>query len=128
MNTYLDYEEYKKFGGTLDESAFPPMLIDAQSKLNYLTNGNLDKFVKEHGTTIPDEIKRLIISVISLLDANKDMNSNVSSYSNGIETFGYKAELSKQQDLDVITLMNSYLWEYPELMYRGRRCIQKQQY
>ena len=53
--------------------------------------------------------------------------SNLTSYSNGIETFGYSVGTddmlkgSTSFDSKILSIIKEYLWEYPELLYRGRK-------
>lgn len=126
--SYLTYNEYQNMGGTLDEVAFNSLLLDVESKLNYLTNGRIAKL-----DTIPQAVKTLIYKLICFYNTNsqgvtENANmSNLTSYSNGIETFGYSVGTddmlkgSTSFDSKILAMMKEYLWEYPELLYRGRK-------
>lgn len=126
--SYLTYNEYQNMGGTLNEVAFNSLLLDVESKLNYLTNGRIAKL-----DTIPQAVKTLIFKLICFYNTNSQgvtENSNMSnltSYSNGIETFGYSAGTddmlkgSTSFDSKILAMIKEYLWEYPELLYRGRK-------
>ena len=126
--SYLTYNEYQNMGGTLDEVAFNSLLLDVESKVNYLTNGRIAKL-----DTIPQAVKTLIYKLICFYNTNNQgvtENANIgnlTSYSNGIETFGYAAGTddmlkgSTSFDSKILTMMKEYLWEYPELLYRGRK-------
>ena len=126
--SYLTYNEYQNMGGTLDEVAFNSLLLDVESKVNYLTNGRIAKL-----DTIPQAVKTLIFKLICFYNTNNQgvtENANIgklTSYCNGIETFGYVAGTddmlkgSTSFDSKILTMMKEYLWEYPELLYRGRK-------
>lgn len=126
--SYLTYTEYISMGGTLDEVAFNSLLLDVESKVNYLTNGRIGKL-----ETIPQAVKTLIYKLICFYNTNSQgvtENANVgnlTSYSNGIETFGYASVTddmlngSTSFDNKILAMMKEYLWEYPELLYRGRK-------
>ena len=126
--SYLTYEEYQNMGETLDEVAFNSLLSDVESKVNYLTNGRIAKL-----NTVPQAVKMLIYKLICFYSTNSQgvtENANIgnlTSYSNGIETFGYAAGTdsmlkgSTAFDDKILAIMKEYLWEYPELLYRGRK-------
>lgn len=126
--SYLSYDEYKTMGGELEESAFSSLLFDVESKVNYLTNGRIAKL-----ETIPQAVKTLIFKLICFYNTNSQgvtENTNVgnlTSYSNGIESFGYATngdnsfKGSTSFDNKILSIMKEYLWEYPDLLYRGRQ-------
>ena len=126
--SYLTYEEYQNMGGTLNEIAFNSLLLDVESKVNYLTNGCITKL-----DTIPQAVKTLIYKLICFYNTNSQgvtENANIgnlTSYSNGIETFGYSTGTddmlkgSTSFDSKILSIIKEYLWEYPELLYRGRK-------
>ena len=126
--SYLTYEEYQNMGGTLNEIAFNSLLSDVESKVNYLTNGRIIKL-----DTIPQAVKTLIYKLICFYNTNsqgitENANmSNLTSCSNGIETFGYSTGTddmlkgSTSFDSKILSIIKEYLWEYPELLYRGRK-------
>lgn len=126
--SYLSYNEYKTMGGELEESAFSSLLFDVESKVNYLTNGRIAKL-----DTIPQAVKTLIYKLICFYNTNsqgvtENANmGNLTSYSNGIETFGYVTDSNNSTkgstsfDVKILAIIKEYLWEYPELLYRGRK-------
>lgn len=126
--SYLTYAEYQEMGGTLDEVAFNSLLLDVESKVNYLTNGRISKL-----DTIPKAVKSLVFKLICFYNTNNQgvaenaNTANLTSYSNGIETFGYASVTddmlkgSTSFDNKILAMMKEYLWEYPELLYRGRK-------
>lgn len=117
---WLSYDEYKSFGGELDEQSFLSVIHDIEAKLNYLTYGKIKNL-----DTIPDAVKLLEVRLVSVFSSNDyDRDTNISSYSNGIESFSYtNTETSGSTAIDkkINALCKEYLWEYPELLYRGRK-------
>lgn len=118
---YITYETFKQCGGTSSESAFSILIIDAEARLNFITNGKLDSFIKRTGI-VPEEVKRLETVVIDRLQVEQNTlqdNSAVTSYSNGIETISYKDRTRQSLNNDISALVQQYLWQYPEITYRG---------
>lgn len=117
MELLMTYEQYVSFGGTVDEVTFNSLVKRAQMKLNYLTNNRISKL-----TTIPSEVYEVLVEMIGVLNTeNKDRDPSLTSYSNGIETYGYsnsKDGVSIDSKLSI--LVSEYLSAYPELLYRGR--------
>lgn len=118
---YLSYEKYKELGGTLNETTFLQHEIDIETKLDYLTNGRIKKL-----NAVPEAVINLCFKLnISFWEqAEIDGVKNITSYSNGIESFSYSITDSQGKniaDANIIKVVNEYLWEYPELLYRGRK-------
>lgn len=80
---YLTFTEYQTFGGTLPLSSFNIYEPKARRKLDYFTQNRL-----QTATTIISEVKELMTEFINRLP-NAPLNGNVTSYSNGIESFGF---------------------------------------
>lgn len=123
--SYLTFDEYQKLNGKCTEDAFPLLQFEVESKMDYITSGNLSRFVKNM-TEIPKSIKMTEAKLLDIqFEVNNLSNSGVgiTSYSNGIETFGYDTskDLEKSVSERFCTIMMEYLYpEYPELFYRGR--------
>lgn len=126
--SYLTYDEYQEYGGTLSGTAFSSYLYDVESKLNYVTNNRIKKL-----EVIPEAVKRLefkLIGIYSSISNNDPTGINqlkqLASYSNGIESFSYIAGDSNSGlgstsiDNQINAIIKEYLSEYPELIYRGR--------
>ena len=118
---YLSYQEYTSLGGTIEETIFNKNEFEIESKLDYLTNGRIKNL-----TEIPEAVKMLCFRLATNFweKMNIDAPTNLSSYSNGIESFGY-TNTSQSSNTSIIdkqinNLVTEYLWEYPELLYRGR--------
>lgn len=74
---YLTHDEYKKFGGTLEESTFTDFEIRAEMKVNYYT---FNRLVNDND--IPSNVKRLMYVLIGLLqkqDEAMSLGQNVGS-------------------------------------------------
>ena len=118
---YLSYEKYKELGGTLNDTTFLQHEIEVEAKLDYLTNGRIRKL-----DTVPEAVINLCFKLnISFWEqAEIDGVKNITSYSNGIESFSYSTTDSQGKniaDANIIKVVNEYLWEYPELLYRGKK-------
>jgi len=116
---YLTYAEYEKLGGTKDVATFELQESEIEAKLNYLTFGRIKDLAE-----IPIAVKllcfRLHINFWEKMDIDKP--NNLSSYSNGIESFGYSdTSSSNHSNLNnqIAGVVKEYLWEYPQLLYRG---------
>lgn len=92
---YLTYEEYQAMGGTLDETEFSGAEIYAETLLDSMTLGRIknDKSMKP-----ADYEKAIKASVFVIVNRVKDIRaafqasatgSNVASYSNGTDSFGF---------------------------------------
>ena len=118
---YLSYEKYKELGGTLNDTTFLQHEIEVEAKLDYLTNGRIRKLA-----TVPEAVINLCFKLnISFWEQTEiDGVKNITSYSNGIESFSYSTTDSQGKniaDANIIKVVNEYLWEYPELLYRGKK-------
>ena len=118
---YLNYEKYKELGGTLNDTTFLQHEIEVEAKLDYLTNGRIRKL-----DTVPEAVINLCFKLnISFWEQTEiDGVKNITSYSNGIESFSYSTTDSQGKniaDANIIKIVNEYLWEYPELLYRGKK-------
>ena len=116
----LTYDEYVSMGGTAELTAFSNIYYDVVSKLNYMTSGRITRLY-----VIPEQIKRLVFKLINVyMQNNADDFKVVTSYSNGIESFGYAvsdkaANGSTGFDGKVNSIIKEYLFDFPELLYRG---------
>ena len=122
---YLTFEEYQNLGGKCSKDVFPSLQFDTESKMDYITSGRLSKMIDEI-ESVPESVQMLEVKLIDI--ENESSNSEkqvtgVTSYSNGIESFGYDTSKNSEEMLaeKFSTLMKQYLYpEYPELFYRGR--------
>lgn len=123
--SYLTFEEYQALGGKCTQDAFLTLQFDTESKMDYITSGRLAKLVEELGT-VPKEIQMLEVKLVNIENNSKmERDDNTTSYSNGIESFGYGDTSEKSLDASLTErfkdIMLEYMYpKYPELFYRGR--------
>ena len=77
---YLTFEEYKEYGGTLEETAFNRLAYKASRKIDRKTFNRL-----QHDTEIKEPVKRLMFELIGVI-SNNDTTSE--SYSPAIASEG----------------------------------------
>lgn len=123
--SYLTFEEYQALGGKCTQDAFLTLQFDTESKMDYITSGRLAKLIEELGT-VPKEVQMLEVKLVNIENNSKmERDANITSYSNGIESFGYGDTSEKSLDASLTErfkdIMMEYLYpKYPELFYRGR--------
>jgi hypothetical protein len=100
---YLTFLEYGNFGGTVTESTFDILEPKARRKLDYFTQNRL-----QTATTIISEVKELMAEFINRMQ-NKPVNGNVTSYSNGIESFGFKENQNDALNKELYQMAVEYL-------------------
>lgn len=122
---YLTFEEYQNLGGKCSKDVFPSLQFDTESKMDYITSGRLSKMIDEL-ESVPEAVQMLEVKLIDIENASSNsakQGPGLTSYSNGIESFGYDTSKDSEEILaeKFSTLMKQYLYpEYPELFYRGR--------
>ena len=122
---YLTFEEYQNLGGKCSKDVFPSLQFDTESKMDYITSGRLSRMIDEI-ESVPESVQMLEVKLIDIENSKSDSEkkgSGLTSYSNGIESFGYDTSKDSEEMLaeKFSTLMKQYLYpEYPELFYRGR--------
>ena len=123
--SYLTFEQYQQLGGKCTEDAFPSLQFDTETKMDYITDGKLSKLVATIGEA-PEVVQRLEVKLIDITmntDTSKEGTGNITSYSNGIESFGFATDKDSEQDIltKFKNIMLEYLYPtYPQLFYRGR--------
>ena len=60
---YLTYNEYREYGGTLDETAFNDISLEAESYIDWYTFNRL-----WGEDTIPSRVKKCMYQIINLID------------------------------------------------------------
>lgn len=133
---YLTYEEYQSYGGSLDETTFNDLAFEAQAKINWVTFNRL-KDMEE----IPEEVKRLMYRLISLIEAKRiatspvdngdsesTITAGIASQSNDGVSISYNVlsarDVLDQYDKDVKAYINQYLQDVTndlgrKVLYRG---------
>lgn len=123
--SYLTFEEYQALGGKCTQDAFLTLQFDTESKMDYITSGRLAKLIEDLGT-VPKEVQMLEVKLVNIENNSTiERDDNTTSYSNGIESFGYGDTSEKSLDASLTErfkdIMMEYLYpKYPELFYRGR--------
>lgn len=123
--SYLTFEQYQQLGGKCTEDAFPNLQFDTETKMDYITDGRLSKLMATL-EEVPEVVQRLevkLIDIIMSIDTSKQGVGNVTSYSNGIESFGYATDKDSEEYIwnKFKNIMLEYLYpKYPQLFYRGR--------
>lgn len=111
-NQYLTYEEYIELGGTLDETPFNILELEAQKNVDKYTLGRLQNLEQQI-----NEVKVCIFKLISLIDTyNLYENQNKSISSENIDgysvTYGQATEnVSKSKIEDIKCIIKTYLAE-----------------
>ena len=100
---YLSFAEYQSFGGTVSSTDFTNLELKAERKLDYFTQNRL-----KTATTIISEVKELLVEFIDRM-AKSAENGNVTSYSNGIESFGFAENQTKALNSELYQLAIEYL-------------------
>lgn len=100
---YLTYLDYTSLGGTVSDTDFTNLELKARHKLDYFTQDRL-----KTATTIISEVKELMTEFINRI-AQSPLNGNVTSYSNGIESFGYGKNQTDALNSELYQLAVEYL-------------------
>lgn len=120
MQKLLTYEEYREhcLGEPLAKKVFNKLITKAVLKFNYFTANRIKNY-----DSIPIEVKFTLCEFVDILNslANNGI-TGLSSYSNGIESFGYVVDTDNPEKLLNVILWNKIkenLSDFPELTYRG---------
>lgn len=111
-NQYLTYEEYIELGGTLDETPFNILELEAQKNIDKYTLGRLKDLEKQI-----NEVKVCEYKLINLLNTyNSYENQNKSISSENIDgysvTYSQATEnVSKSKIEDIKCIIKTYLAE-----------------
>ena len=111
-NQYLTYEEYQELGGTLEETPFDILELEAQKNIDKYTFGRL-KDLKEQ----INEVKICEYKLIELLDTyNSYSNQNKLGYTENTDGYsisysGASENVSKAKINDIKGIIKTYLAE-----------------
>lgn len=109
---YLAYEEYKSLGGTLDETPFSILELEARKNIDKYTFGRLQNLDKQI-----DEVKVCEYKLIGLIDtyaSYDNQNKNVSSESTDGYSISYgqvTENVSKAKQNEIKGIIKTYLAE-----------------
>lgn len=95
MTYYLTYAEYKEMGGTLDETLFNTLSLDAQAYIDWRTFNRL-----WNETEIPERVKICMYQLIILLEATSQLLTPQVQSAGGINT---NAQVASQSNDGVST-------------------------
>ena len=109
---YLDYNEYRILGGTLDLTPFNLLEFEARRKIDERTQGRLKNMAN-----IPQEVKMCAFALINLLNgyANQNVtNKNIASESVGSYSVNYATgtqiqEIVKSKNVELDDMIRTYL-------------------
>ena len=103
--SYLSFEEYSEYGGTLDESSFQDLEYDAESTVNWYTFNRLKRHEWEN-VLKSEELKRCMYQLIRL----RQMEIELLASSNGGAGWGVgwmkEAGITQQSNDGVSTSYN----------------------
>ena len=130
---YLTYDEYRSMGGTLEEIPFTDFEFQAEAEINYATFNRL-----KGDTAIPNEVKRLVLYLVNMLEkkeaafslgqSNSGANAYITSQSNDGVSISYNgmapSDLIELCKTDFLKAIKSYLEGVTneagrKLLYRG---------
>ena len=99
MVYYLTYEEYSEMGGTLDETLFNTLLLDAQGYIDWYT---FNRLWKEEWRTedVMERVKICMYQLISLVAAKNNLITPQNTNAGGINV---NAQVSTQSNDGVST-------------------------
>lgn len=103
---YITYSEYKELGGALTEADFDKQLFKAQKILDSFTYDRIPQLLE-----IPIEVKQVVALFIDS-PALLEMSDNISSYSNGVESFSYGEGLASAINKGLYSIVLSFLPPY----------------
>lgn len=111
-DNYLNYKEYKKLGGTLDQTPFNILEFQAQKEIDKLTFGRLKDLDEQI-----NEVKMCIFELINTLDSysldiNNSENKGIASENIDGYSVTYKSTTSediKAKNNEIKDIIESYL-------------------
>ena len=110
---YLNYNEYRLLGGTLDQTPFNLLEYEARRKIDERTQGRL-----KNVANVPQEVKMCVFALINSIksygSSTKSNNKNIASentdgYSVSYVTGGTIQENIKSKSVELNDIINTYL-------------------
>ncbi len=88
---YLTHDEYTALGGRLDADAYAPLEAEAEAMLDELTMGRVADMPQPYPGCVARAMYYLVgqAGAISGAEASAASGSQVSSFSNGVDSFGF---------------------------------------
>ena len=91
---YLTYDDYRIYGGTLDETAFNSFAFEASAQIDWYTFNRLQNVEYEE---LNDKVKLCMFQIISRLKDIQDFQSGGASASSS-NTTGYVQTIASQEN------------------------------
>lgn len=110
---YLNYNDYRLLGGTLDQTPFNLLEYEARRKIDERTQGRLKEVVD-----VPQEVKMCVFALINSMNSygssiesnNKNVASeSIDGYSVSYVTGGTIQEIIKSKSVELNDIINTYL-------------------
>ena len=98
---YLSYDEYKEYGGNLDETTYNEFEFEAEALVNYYTFNRL-----KNDTVIDEPVKRLIFVLIDIAQ-KKEATLGLGVSSSSSESNASDVYITRQANDGVDTTYNS---------------------
>lgn len=120
---YLTYEEYKKMGGNLDETAFDYNICRATAIIDNATFKRVANM-----NVVPEQVKLLCRDLVNYLANNPSSDKTLTSKSQTSgpvnESESYKIKTKEEQESEINALTFEYLFSVDDdngtpLLYRG---------
>ena len=113
---YITYEEYKKMGGALDETAFNIYIFEAEQTVRSETHNRV--------TVANETVKRCIVRIVDLLESAELAKKQISSESHDGFSQSFKVSDATEYSNKINEVIYKYLvHEVDEkgtpLLYRG---------
>ena len=110
---YLNYNEYRLLGGTLDQTPFNLLEYEARRKIDERTQGRL-----KNVANMPQEVKMCVFALINSINSygssTEGSNKNIASestdgYSVSYVTGGTIQEIIKSKSVELDDIIRTYL-------------------
>ena len=119
---YLEYDEYKKMGGTLDSAAFTVAERKARQLINAQTGGRTGIRIDELAV-LPQPVKDCTFDLVSVISERTERQVSSESQSQGgvSESVSYvtKTDEQTESECESIIFNNFYGGGIGYLLYRG---------
>ena len=99
----LSYEEYRSFGGKLDNTAFAIFCYEAEMRVNAETHGRIKK------DSANEAVKRCIARLTDILASSDISKEKVSSYSNDGVSQSFVNRTSEDFSKSITSTIRTYL-------------------
>lgn len=112
---YSTYEDYRKNGGTLDESEYMNLAQKAASEIDFRTFGRAAKFKNE----MSNNFSLCECALIDVLSSFSVIPTGISAESNDGVSVSYSQNVKSEEKLKKEEIFNLYLTSPVNLLYGG---------